>query len=268
MTPDVHLLTGAYALSALDDVERRQFERHLAECPDCAREVEELRATAARLGVAVAQRPPAWLRQRVMHQIATTRQEPPRARGRSGGRPPQRWALRLTAVAAALALAAAVALGAIALRTQDQLSQAQARYGQVAAVLAAPDVRSGTASAAGATAIVMVSHKLNEAVLTVDGMPPPPANRTYQVWLMGSGSPRSAGLLQSGPNAVIPPLVFGGIGGATQIGVTEEPAGGSPQADHVTTDALQPAGLTGGRQRNEAVGWPVSRRLQFGMTKA
>ena len=229
MTPDVHLLTGAYALSALDDLERRQFERHLAECPDCAREVEELRATAARLGAAAAQRPPAALRQRVMHQIATTRQSPPHTRGRSAGRPPQRWALRLTAVAAALALAAAVALGAVALRTHDALTQAQARYGQVAAVLAAPDVQSGTARAAGATAIVMVSHSLNEAVLTVDGMPPPAANHKYQLWLLGNGSPRSAGLLQPGPSAVIPPLVFGGIGDATQIGLTEEPAGGSPQ---------------------------------------
>jgi anti-sigma-K factor RskA len=233
MTPDLHLLTGAYALHALDDVERRLFERHLAECPDCAQEVEELRATAARLGVAASGQPPSRLKHQVMDRIATTRQKPP---NRGTARSSHRWAPRLTTVAAAIALLAAVALGVVAVHTQNQLgaarqqlAQAQARYGPAAAVLAAPDVRSGTASAAGATAIVMVSHQLNEAVLTVHGMPPPAGNHTYQVWLLGSGNPRSAGLLELRPNAVIPPLVFGGIGGATGIGVTQEPAGGSPQ---------------------------------------
>ena len=35
MTGDIHALSGAYAVDALDDIERAQFERHLAECPAC-----------------------------------------------------------------------------------------------------------------------------------------------------------------------------------------------------------------------------------------
>ena len=34
---DIHALVGAYAVDALDDVERAAFERHLAECAACQR---------------------------------------------------------------------------------------------------------------------------------------------------------------------------------------------------------------------------------------
>jgi anti-sigma factor RsiW len=49
---DVHGLTGAYALDALDTGERRVFEEHLAACPSCTVEVEQLREAIARLGAA------------------------------------------------------------------------------------------------------------------------------------------------------------------------------------------------------------------------
>ena len=40
---DVHKLTGAYAMDALDELERARFEQHLATCEDCRAEVAELR---------------------------------------------------------------------------------------------------------------------------------------------------------------------------------------------------------------------------------
>ena len=46
---DIHALSGAYAVDALDDIERAGFERHLAECADCRAEVASLRETAALL---------------------------------------------------------------------------------------------------------------------------------------------------------------------------------------------------------------------------
>ena len=36
---DVHSLTGAYAVDALDDLERARFEQHLATCADCVAEI-------------------------------------------------------------------------------------------------------------------------------------------------------------------------------------------------------------------------------------
>jgi anti-sigma-K factor RskA len=73
----MHLLSGAYAVDALDPAEREEFEAHLAQCPDCAAEVRGLLDTAARLGSAEAVTPPTRLKASVLAQIATTRQLSP-----------------------------------------------------------------------------------------------------------------------------------------------------------------------------------------------
>lgn len=75
--PDIHTLTGAYAVDALPDDEREVFEQHLLACDACAQEVTELQATAARLSDAAFELPPPSLRDRVLAEIDATRQEPP-----------------------------------------------------------------------------------------------------------------------------------------------------------------------------------------------
>ena len=77
LEPRVHALTGAYVCHALDPDEERDFERHLARCPDCATEVAELRETATLLAMTVVQAPPPRMRAVVMASIDTTRQLPP-----------------------------------------------------------------------------------------------------------------------------------------------------------------------------------------------
>lgn len=47
--PSPHDAVGAYLLDALPEAERASFERHLATCPDCRREVAELAPVAALL---------------------------------------------------------------------------------------------------------------------------------------------------------------------------------------------------------------------------
>ncbi|HEY9395441.1 MAG TPA: zf-HC2 domain-containing protein, partial [Nocardioides sp.] len=47
---DIHALSGAYAVDALDDIERARFEEHLAVCADCRDEVASLRDTTWMLG--------------------------------------------------------------------------------------------------------------------------------------------------------------------------------------------------------------------------
>jgi anti-sigma-K factor RskA len=75
--PDIHTLTGAYAVDALPDDEREVFEQHLVVCDACAQEVLELQATAARLSDAAFEPPPPSLRDRVLAEIDATRQDPP-----------------------------------------------------------------------------------------------------------------------------------------------------------------------------------------------
>jgi anti-sigma factor RsiW len=77
------MFTGAYAVHALDGAERGRFEAHLAECRDCAVEVDELTATAARLGLALAEPAPTRLRGRVLTEVTRLRQTSPGVRLRS-----------------------------------------------------------------------------------------------------------------------------------------------------------------------------------------
>lgn len=67
---DPHALAGAYALDALAAAGRARFERHLASCPTCPREVRGFTETAAVLGLAVAATPPPALKGRVLADVA------------------------------------------------------------------------------------------------------------------------------------------------------------------------------------------------------
>ncbi|MFD9264063.1 zf-HC2 domain-containing protein, partial [Streptomyces sp. NPDC059538] len=75
---DLHTLTAAYALDALEPAEREAFTPHLAACEACRRETAEFRATAARMAAAVAEAPPNAMRQRTMAAVDAVRQLPPR----------------------------------------------------------------------------------------------------------------------------------------------------------------------------------------------
>ena len=66
---DIHALVGAYAVDALDDLERVAFERHLAGCDECQDEVTSLREAAGLLAETTTAQPPAALRDRVLADI-------------------------------------------------------------------------------------------------------------------------------------------------------------------------------------------------------
>jgi anti-sigma-K factor RskA len=235
MSPDVHTLTGAYVLDALNPDESAEFERHVAECPDCARETDELRATAARLGSAATLRPPTRLRDSILAEVARTRQDPPsglRVVGSAtGSGKRRRWVVWSTSLAAAFALLAAGVLAGVAVNTdsalqsaQSQLNQAQTQYAPVAQLLAAPDVRTSVDSANGASATVLTSKSLGRSVLITHDLPAQPSDRTYQAWGITGTDVRSLGLLGTGGSATLATQ----LGNATTIGITVEPRGGSP----------------------------------------
>ncbi len=232
-TAELHTLTGAYALHALPDDERLSFERHLADCPSCAREVTELASTAARLGRAMTENPPARMKAEVLRRITTERQEGPLAvrQGRVRGR----YGRAATRFALAACLAAAAAFGGIAAWqhqvAEDAQQQAQASRQQaeaLASVLAAPDARTTTGRVGdGASATVVVSRSRDRAAFVASGMPAPPPGKTYQLWFNDAGTMRSAGLLD--PAATTGAVLLDGpVGRASGMGITVEPSGGSP----------------------------------------
>jgi anti-sigma factor RsiW len=245
----MHTLAGAFALDAVSDIERAEFSRHLEQCDSCAQEVAELRATAARLGAAMAEEPPPEFKDRVMVAMHATRQLPPRTRPgsadrhRRSGRAP-RWAVVVAAAAAVAGLAAGGVFGGIALTqrqdlqtAQTRLDQARAQYAPVAALLAAPDAKTGHGeSPLGGGATVISSRSLNRVMVMDAGLPAPAEGQVYQAWLMAATAPpRPAGLITGTEDGSL--VVADGIGGAEQVGLSVERAGGSatgtPSADVV-----------------------------------
>ena len=235
MTDDVHTLIGAYALNALDELERAKVERHLRRCDACARESAELTATAARLADVSAAAPPERLRGDVLRAVRRTRQVPPRTRETPVGDAPivRLWRTR-TAVAVAAGIVAFGLAGATYAiqeqRVQDARAEAQARQDQsdrIAAVLAAPDAMTVTAPAGdGGQLVVVRSAALDAAVVTRVGMPGPGGDRVYQLWLDIGGVMENAGLM---PDVT---ALVDGIAPATRVAVSTEPAGGSPHPTH------------------------------------
>ena len=236
MTADPHALAAAYALDALSAEEREFFRRHLADCRSCQLEAAEFAATAARLGAAAAQAPPAQLRAAVLDRVAVTRQAPPlttptRRRGRL--RSSATW------LVAAAVLLVAVAAGLVASQ-HERASQLADREQQVAAVLTAPDaqIRRDRVGAEGVLTVV-ASRALDQAVVLVADLPALKTDRTYQMWLVTDASPRSVGTIDEGDQ--IRTVVVRGLDGARAVAMTVEPDGGSKQP---TSPVVAAAALT------------------------
>ncbi|UOZ07178.1 anti-sigma factor domain-containing protein [Amycolatopsis sp. WQ 127309] len=240
MTAELHTLTGAYALDAVSDAERAEFERHLGECAACRQEVEELRATGSRLAVAVAVDPPAELRARVLAEVTRTRQVPPKvtAIGAAPGRA-RTWQVRVALLGAAAAAVVAVAFGVHTASSDRQLDTAQQEQASLNSVLTAPDASTLKGSGqSGAT--LVVSRGQGKAVLLASGFPALDAGHAYQVWFTGTGGTRSAGLMQPESPHQMRPMLAAIPPGTDHIGITVEPAGGSagPTTAPVSTISL------------------------------
>ncbi len=229
---DAHTLAGPYAMDAISGPDRARFERHLAGCQECAREVASLREATARLAAATAVPPPPALKERVMAAAAATRQQPPAAGPRAAARP---WhARRRVRVRLALAVAAAAVAGVAVLfgvnngTMRDQLSHDQASSQQVAAVLTARDatMKTGTVRGGGTVTIVM-SHSMRELVFTAADLRALPAAWGYELWLAGPAGDRPVTMIPAGRHGMAGPVVASGLRPGDHLVLTAEPSGGA-----------------------------------------
>ncbi len=228
--PELHLLTGAYALDALEDVERAGFERHLRSCGNCAAEVIEFQEVAARLSGRMQLAPPERLRFQVLSAANRTRQVCP-----PGWTPLRRPSLRrvlATACAAAL-IAGSAGLAGVAWRghqaARDAVfaaDRAGHRATQVADVMTDPQ-RSEVVQLipSGGTATLVAAR--GTAVLVTRDLPALPSTKTYQVWLFDTKGVNSVELLKlraGGGQSLVT-----GVQAGSSVAVSVEPAGGSRQ---------------------------------------
>lgn len=246
MSPDPHILTGAYALDALDADELASFERHLATCEVCRHELDGFAATAALLGSAAAEPAPPALRARLADLVDVTRQLPP---VRRPGRP--RLGLRrrlrrvLAAVAAVLAVAL-MALGGAAARLQGRVADLEAQVDDLsgdaglAGVLAAPDLRQIALQGADANVRLLWSPGQDRGVLVADGLPALPPSRAYELWLYHQGTPRPALLFVPDRDGTVAAEVTAPLRGAELVALTVGPRSGSsrPSGDLVARAPL------------------------------
>ncbi|WP_275461688.1 anti-sigma factor domain-containing protein [Streptomyces noursei] len=231
---DLHTLTGAYALGALSGPEAGEFARHLAQCPACAQEVRELKETAARLALAVAEVPPAGLRERVLAALPEVRQLPPIQPATPVIPLARRLRRRLPHLVAAACLILAAAAGGLAVDARHEADQERARTARAEAqasvlnaLMAAPDATFHTAALkGGGSATVVASKTIGRAAFVYHQLPELPGGKVYQLWYSRNGSMVPAGLVQTG-RASGALLLAGGVGGADGVGVTTEPPGGS-----------------------------------------
>lgn len=238
---DLHGLSGAYAVDALDDLERARFEAHLAQCPDCRLEVEELRETTALLAELTATTPPPALRDRVLADIAQVRPLPPvvppkhvrpLAAPTASARTRRRWTPLLVAASVVAALGIG---GAVVQPWADDSSEIQ--LSATEQVLRADDatrhpVQLTDGGVADAYIVRSTSH--GKAVLVTGEMPPPPRGLVYELWLQHEdGTMAPAGLMAEGSSQQL--LLDGDANAAVGAGITIEPAGGS---EAPTTDPI------------------------------
>ena len=216
--------TAAYVLGALDEAERDAFEEHLAGCPACREEVDELLPAANALPMSVEPvDPPPSLKARIMAEVEREASLLAAA-GPEADRPPaaperrRRFTLRVprlvpsVVAAALLVIGIAIGVGAAALRGEPE--------------------RTVTAQVSGAPgASLQVELSGHEGRLTARGLPAPPRGRVYQVWLKREGhaaEPTAAMFLPSRDGAATA-SVPGSMEGVDQVMITDEPDGGSPQ---------------------------------------
>lgn len=231
---DIHALSGAYAVDALDDVERARFEKHLIVCADCRDEVASLRESAALLGGLTDTAPPPEMRDRLLAGIKEIRPLPPETGTRheeietpepyaAPGRRRSGW----RALAAAAAVVAVVGTGAVAVveLTRDDSSQTVSTADRV---LHADDATTVAAELpGGARARVVRSVTEAKAVLIASNMAAAPDGKVYELWLQVDDVMVPAGLMPDKSDQTI--VLDGDASTATAAGITVEPDGGSEE---------------------------------------
>jgi anti-sigma-K factor RskA len=253
----------AWAIGALRVPEAQELERHLLTCPACAEIARDLTLVPLALQAGrPLESPSAFVRARLLSSVQGSAAAPtttPTDRSvmasaaierRSAGAGIAAW----LAVAAALVLAAFLGWDGVRLRSRiaeltNELDQARAavaatesrmamiqqsadRNQSALAVLTAPDVAridfAGQPDAPKASGRAYWS-RARGMVFSAAALPPPPAGRTYQVWVVTSApAPISAGLIEPDTSGHVnevfatPPDIPQPIA----VAVTLEPAGG------------------------------------------
>lgn len=226
---DIHQLAAAYALDAVDERERAEFEAHYPTCPVCRPEVAGFRETLSQVAASVAVDPPASLKANVMAEISTTRQLSPLLPDSvvdlATHRQSRQRMARVLSVAAALIV---IALGAFVVgrnsgRGNDYATEAAGIFGQ-------PDAKTTPLDGTGSGSFKVVwSLSEGKAVVLGDGLADPGPGKAYELWLIDDAGAHAVRLLDKADGQRVR-RVLPVDGSPTQWAITVEPEGGVDKA--------------------------------------
>ena len=237
---DLRELYELYVLGAVDAAERHEIEEHLARnCPACRAGIAEARQLAASLALAAPEAdPPKRLRDRVIASVTPER-----------GRPTLlTWWNHAWATLALVMLAGVVWYSYTASKLETELAAINRRLaetktvnaelvahnrllGDALALINLPDARQlvfGRQDREPPRGRIWV-HPQRGVVLLASHLPPAPAGKIYEMWVIPKGAaPRPAGLFNSDPQGAATHVWNQPVDPAVTIAVTLEPEGGVP----------------------------------------
>ena len=215
---DYKELVALQALDALEESDEPELTVHLSTCAECRAELDELRDVSGLLAYAATEvEPPVELRSRILDSVraeksatgatessferqAKSNVVPLTARRRS-------FVQRFGAIAAAIAIVALVSSLYVLWNRNKALQREIATLSEQALVLrqdvgiqraameflTKPDAKrlelAGTPMAQKAHAMLAFDRNTGHAMLMVEGLPAPPADKAYQLWFIAGGRP-------------------------------------------------------------------------------
>lgn len=246
---------AAYALDAVDADERAAVERALAGDAELRGDADGFAETAALLaGATEAVEPPPGLKSRLMAQLdglpqqspdasapavpAATPAAPapaapqapltPREPGRAERAAERRWFQRPGAIIAAAAASVVLIAGAI-IGIGWVGPNGWGAQREMAAIAEAPDVESSTHEIEGGGAVTLYwSAEQGRSGVVVEGLPDVGDTSTYELWYIDDAGAQSAGTFDVADGETWR-VLDGDFAPGVAVGVTVEPAGGSPQ---------------------------------------
>lgn len=246
---EIEELFPFYALDALTDEERELVESYLAEHPEASAQIEEMSGAASALPYSLSPVEPASrMKQALMARVAANE----RARASKANQPSRPRVMRLENIFQAFSLGAATVaiIWAVALNIQlsrlqnevsllgdalvaqsNSLEQINAKLPQVTDSTVVTISLSGTTARPDARGQLIADPNSRSAVLVIAGLGQLEAGKTYQVWLIDGGGPKSAGILTVDANGQGLLIVSSELTIAefNALGISIEPDGGSSQ---------------------------------------
>ena len=221
---------AAYALGALDSEEASALEAHLRTCDECPSQLAEYQLVSSGLLTALPPHtPPPALKKALQKRLPGNVKS---------ARPVLNWSLNQTLLAAAfvalIGLNIYSAFEVYSVKKDQAELNGQYSFNQTAiSMLAYPSTQSLGFDQNGISGSLLVDKNRNLLAVFAWHLPPVPAGKAYQMWLIDPNGDRTSGgfLVPDNDQPFVTAIVKPSqpLTGFTGFGVTLEPAGGSPK---------------------------------------